>query len=176
MSVNRFLRQTHYWLSLVVMAPLAVMIIAGLFLMLKKEVSWIQPETQRGSIENQAPSLPMEAWLEAARAHPETGIQDWSDIDRMDVRIERGIAKILSHTKWEVQIDTATGEVLSVEYRRSDLIEQLHDGSFFADWVKLFIFFPAGILLLIMYVSGVYLFLFPRVVKWKLRRQGPTGT
>jgi len=175
MSLNRFLRQTHYWLSLVVMAPLAVMIIAGLFLMLKKEVGWIQPETQRGSIENQAPAIPMDALLAAVIAQPEAGVAGWEDVDRIDVRIERGMAKVLAHSGWEIQIDTATAEVLSVQYRRSDLIESLHDGSFFADWVKLFIFFPAGILLLVMYVTGVYLFFFPRVVKWRMRRRGPTG-
>ena len=171
MKLNRLLRQLHYWTSIVLAAPLAVMIGAGLFLMLKKEVDWIQPATMRGSIENQAPSLPMDALLAAAIAQPEAQIAGWEDIDRIDVRIERGMAKILARSGWEIQIDTATGDVLSVEYRRSDLIESLHDGSFFADWVKLFIFFPAGILLLGMYLTGMYLFVFPQVVKWRLRNR-----
>ena len=69
-----------------------------------------------------------------------------------------GIFKFVSKTNWEVQVDTHTSEVLSVAQRRSDIIESIHDGSFFADWVKLWIFLPAGVGLFVLWVSGVYLF------------------
>jgi hypothetical protein len=107
--------------------------------------------------------------LAAASAHPEAGIQNWSDIDRIDLRVDRGIAKIRANSGWEVQVDTQTAQVLHVAYRRSDIIETLHDGSFFADWIKLYIFLPTGILLIIMWGTGAYLFLLPRIAKRKKR-------
>ncbi|MDG1418726.1 MAG: PepSY-associated TM helix domain-containing protein [Maricaulis sp.] len=170
MNTKRLFRQIHYWLSLVVMVPLAIMLLAGLFLMLKKEVSWIQPPSQTGIMSDQAPALSMDDLLLRARAVPEAEIAGWEDVARIDLRPGRGMAKFLSQSDWEIQLDTATGDVLSSAYRRSDWIEALHDGSYFADWVKLFVFFPTGIMLLVMYLSGIYLFLIPRMAKPRRRR------
>ena len=79
------------------------------------------------------------------------------------------MAKVQSKTGWEVQVDTANAKVLSVAYRRSDLIESIHDGSFFARWVKLYIFLPAGLLLILMWGTGIYLFLTTEIQKFKKR-------
>ncbi|MEM7781288.1 MAG: PepSY-associated TM helix domain-containing protein [Pseudomonadota bacterium] len=170
MNWKKLFRQIHYWLSLAVFVPAAIMFVAGGFLMLKKEIDWIQPSTMTGAVENQLPEASLEQMLEAAKAHPEAGIEQWTDIDRIDLRVDRGIAKLRSHTGWEVQVDTKTAEVLQVAYRRSDVIETIHDGSFFADWVKLYIFLPTGILLIIMWGTGGYLFLLPRIAKARKRR------
>ena len=43
-------RQIHHWGSIVLALPLIIMIGAGVLLMLKKEVDWIQPPTQRGAV------------------------------------------------------------------------------------------------------------------------------
>ncbi|MEE4289585.1 MAG: PepSY-associated TM helix domain-containing protein [Erythrobacter sp.] len=170
MNWKKFWRQVHYWLSLAVFLPAGVMFVAGGFLMLKKEVEWIQPASMRGVAEAQLPQASFAAMLDAARAHPEAGIEQWSDIDRIDLRVDRGIAKLRAHSGWEVQVDTQTAEVLKVAYRRSDLIEQIHDGSFFSEPVKLFVFLPTGLLLVVMWGTGIYLFLLPRMRK---RRKKP---
>lgn len=167
MNPKRLFRQVHYWLSLAVVVPAAIMIVAGGMLMLKKEIEWIQPGTTRGVAEAQLPQASFEQMLKAARQHPEAGIETWSDIDRIDLRVGRGVAKLRANSGWEVQVDTKTAEVLKVAYRRSDLIESIHDGSFFADWVKLYVFLPTGVLLLIMWGTGIYLFLLPRFRKRK---------
>ncbi len=86
-----------------------------------------------------------------------------------------GVAKVRSETGWEVQIDTATGEVLQVAVRRSDLIESLHDGSFFGDWAKLWIFLPAGLILLALWLSGMYLWALPWWAKSARRRRAQRG-
>lgn len=165
MNWKKFWRQVHYWLSLAVFLPAGVIFIAGGFLMLKKEIDWIQPATERGTVESAIPAASWEDMLAAARAHPEAGIAQWSDIDRVDLRVDRGIAKLRAKSGWEVQIDTATAEVLRVAYRRSDLIETIHDGSFFSDAVKLYVFLPTGLLLVVMWGTGIYLFLLPRLRK-----------
>lgn len=173
MNWKKFWRQVHYWLSLAVFLPAGVIFVAGGFLMLKKEIEWIQPGTERGVVEAQLPEASFEQLLAAARLHPEAGISQWSDIDRIDLRVDRGIAKLRANSGWEVQVDTRTAEVLKVAYRRSDLIESIHDGSFFSDEVKLFVFLPTGILLVVMWGTGIYLFLLPRMAKRKKKKPRP---
>lgn len=173
MNWKKFWRQVHYWLSLAVFLPAGAMFIAGGFLMLKKEIEWIQPGSTRGVVEAQLPEASFDAMLAAAAEHPEAGISEWSDIDRIDLRVGRGIAKLRANSGWEVQVDTKTAEVLKVAYRRSDLIESIHDGSFFSDAVKLYVFLPTGILLIVMWGTGIYLFLLPRISKRMRKKKKP---
>lgn len=167
--MKRLLRHVHYWLSLAVFIPSGIIFFAGIFLLLKKEIGWIQPPTERGSIINQMPQISYEEILSASQSKPEAGILLWSDIKKIDYRPDKGIAKVISKTGWEVQVDTGTGEALSANYRRSDLIESLHDGSFFAKWVKLYIFLPVGLILIIMWGTGIYLFCLPQIAKARKR-------
>ena len=166
-SLKRLLRQVHYWLSLAVAVPAVIIFVAGILLMLKKEIAWIQPPTTSGIVSNEVPEISFEEMLDAARQHPEAEIREWADIDRIDLRVGKGVAKLRANSGWEVQVDTHNGEVFSVAYRRSDLIEQIHDGSFFSGEVKLYIFLPTGISLTLMWGTGLYLFLLPRFRKKK---------
>lgn len=170
MIPKRLFRQIHYWLSIAVFAPSEVIIAAGLVLMLKKEIDWIQPATQRGAATNETPNLAYDDLLDVLRSQANAEIRDWKDIKRIDLRPGKGTAKVTAKNGWEIQIDTSNGNVLSIAYRRSDLIENIHDGSYFAPWVKLYVFLPAGLLLLVMWASGIYLFFIPRMARWKLGR------
>ena len=170
MNPRKLFRQVHYWLSLAILVPAGIMFLAGIVLMLKKDVDWIQPATARGAVEAQLPAVSNEEMLAAARRYPQAGISQWSDIDRIDLRVDRGIAKLRAKSGWEVQVDTSNAEVLNVAYRRSDWIETIHDGSFFADWVKYYVFLPAGVLLVIMWGTGIYLFLLPRLARRRKAR------
>jgi uncharacterized iron-regulated membrane protein len=140
------------------------MIGAGLFLMLKKEISWIQPETQRGT-EATVPSLPIEQLFQAAKSVQKAEFTTWGALERADFKPGKGVIKFVSQNGWEVQVDTHTGQILQAAIRRSDLIEALHDGSFFSDGIKLFVFFPAGIVLFVLWLTGLYLFFLPHVKK-----------
>ena len=146
-----------------------IILVAGIFLVLKKEIAWIQPPTLSGIESGELPEISFDDMVMAARDHPEAQIESWTDIDRIDLRVGKGIAKLRGNSGWEVQVDTKTGDVLSVAYRRSDLIEQIHDGSFFSDTVKLYVFLPTGIFLILMWGTGIYLFLLPRFRKKKVR-------
>ena len=143
------------------------MIVSGVLLQFKKELSWIQPPTLRGS--GETPSISFDAILDAARTVPEAQISDWSDIDRLDVRPSRGLIKVRAQSGWEVQLDHTSGEVLQVANRRSDMIEQLHDGSFFHPLAKHWLFVPAAAGLLALWLTGVYLFALPFQARRKNR-------
>ncbi len=134
-------------------------------LQVKKQSTWLQPALLEGN--SGAPTLTFEQILESARTVPEAAIKEWSDIRRLDVRPGKGVTKIRGKTNLEIQIDNSTGEVLQVAPRRSDLIESIHDGSYFSSPVKYAVFLTTGVLLVVMLLSGVYLFFLPI-----LRRRG----
>ena len=169
LSWNRWTRKLHCWGAVIIFIPLLLVIGSGLLLQVKKHMHWIQPATTEGT--STVPEIPWQNILEATSKIPESEVHSWSDIDRVDVRPGKGIAKVQCKNRWEIQIDLATGEVLSVNYRRSDLIESLHDGSFFSDPAKLWVFLPNGLMLLGLWCSGVYLWWLPIGVKRKKRKQ-----
>ncbi len=92
-------------------------------------------------------------------------MKSWEDVDRLDVRPGKGMLKVRCKNRWEVQIDTSTGAVLSSALRRSDLIESLHDGSWFHPFAKLGLFLPTALVLTALWVTGVYLWLLPHVIR-----------
>ena len=101
----------------------------------------------------------------------EAQIDSWDDIDRLDVRPDKGIVKVRARNRWEIQIDASSGEVCQVSYRRSDLIETIHDGSFFHPLAKLGIFLPAALVLFILWATGIYLFVLPYLSRRKRNAQ-----
>lgn len=170
MHFNVLNRKLHHWTSFALALPLLVIIASGLLLQVKKQWSWVQPPEHRGSATT--PNVGFERMLDTLRALPELGVHGWDDVDRLDVRPGRGVAKVILRTGWEAQIDLGSGEVLQTAYRRSDLIESIHDGSFFAgDWTKLGLFFPAGIALLLLWLSGLWMVWVPFAGKRRRRRQ-----
>lgn len=162
-------RKIHYWGAIIIALPIVIVIVSGLLLQLKKEIAWIQPPTLVGQAD--IPTLAFSEILEVSRSVPQTEIISWTDIDRIDLRPGKGIAKIRAKNNWEIQIDHQTGNILNVAYRRSDIIESIHDGTFFHDKAKLWLFFPAACILLILWGTGLYLFLLPYLVKNKKRKQ-----
>lgn len=148
-------RKLHYWGAIITALPLLIMLVSGLLLMLKKDISWIQPPSQRGTVA-QAP-LDLEKLLLIAQTYPQLQLGSWDDVNRLDVRPGRSLVKLRANNGWELQMDWSSGEVLHLAYRRSDVIEALHDGSFFHDGVKYGVFLPASFILLGLWITGLYL-------------------
>ena len=108
--------------------------------------------------------------LTVARTVPEAQIESWADVDRLDVRPGKGMVKVRAENRWEIQIDANTGAVLQVAYRRSDLIESIHDGSFFSEHAKLWVFLPSALVLIGLWITGMVLFFRPYLAKARKRR------
>lgn len=164
---NRLNRKTHYWGAIICAVPVLIIILTGILLLLKKNFDWIQPPTQKGTSE--IPMLSYEDLLNRAKSVSEAGIASWDDIDRLDVRPGKGLIKVVAKNRWEIQLDQGTGEVLHVAYRRSDLIETLHDGTFFHEKAKLWIFLPSAVTLLVLWITGIWLFVVPLLAKARRR-------
>lgn len=163
MKFNLLNRKIHYWLSIAAAVPILIVIVSGIFLQTKKHFAWIQPAELRGA--GKSPTLSLPEILQVSKSVPEAEIKSWDDINRLDVRPSRGMLKVRAQNNWEIQIDTETGAVLQSAYRRSDIIESIHDGSFFSDWIKSWIFLPSAIILLLLWLTGMYLFILPYLVR-----------
>jgi uncharacterized iron-regulated membrane protein len=163
-----YARKSHRWGAVLIALPFLVVLITGILLQIKKEWSWVQPPTQRG--EGKSLSVSFDQLLEIAKQTPEAEVQSWKDIDRIDVQPNRGIAKILTKNRWEIQVDLQTAKVLQLAYRRSDLIESMHDGSWFHDSAKLYIFLPTAVVVLALWLTGLYLFVLPNWVRWTRKK------
>ena len=80
---------------------------SGLLLQVKKQVPWVQPAEQRTAVP--VPGLSWETILAAAQAHPPAAVRSWEDIDRLDVRPAKGIVKVITKSRWELQLALADG-------------------------------------------------------------------
>lgn len=166
MRFNTLNRRVHYWISAAAALPLLVIIATGVLLQTKKHWSWVQPHEVRGT--GTTPALDLEGILTSVQQVARHGVRGWDDVNRIDVRPGRGVAKVWLRNGWELQVDLGTGAVLEDAYRRSDLIESLHDGSFFlGDWTKLGLFLPAGLVLVFLWLTGLRMF----YVTWAARRR-----
>ena len=167
MRWNRWSRRLHRWGAFAIALPLLMVVVSGLLLQIKKQFPWVQPKTMKGT--SQVPQVGWTELLGQLAAVAEANVTDWRDIDRLDVRPKDGIVKVQCKNRWEVQLDLADGRVCAVNYRRSDLIESLHDGTFFGDAAKLWIFLPNGLILLGLWFTGLYLWYLPVAARRKKR-------
>lgn len=170
------LRQSRVWhrySGLFLATFLIISALTGILLALKKEVDLIQPPTQKGvskelSTWKSVQELATIATTEFHKAYPD---QIGNEVDRIDVRPSKGVAKVLfDKGYWEVQIDGTSGEVKSIAQRHSDWIEALHDGSIISDGFKLVSMNVLGIGLLLMIGTGLWLYYGPKKVREMKRR------
>jgi hypothetical protein len=165
MKLSKLSRVSHRWGSILVLVPMTIIIASGIALQLKKDSAYIQPPTQRGV--GTEPAIGFERIIEVVKSVPEAEIESWEDVDRLDVRPGKGVVKVRCKNGYEVQIDAATGEILQVAVRRSDVIESIHDGTYFHDHFKLWVFLPAGIVLALLVITGLHLFGLPYLARRK---------
>ena len=93
-----------------------------------------------------------------------------TEIDRIDIRKDKGMVKfIYSEHLWGLQLDGATGKLLHVDRRYSDLIENIHDGSILDkhlgtsnNQIKVFYTTIMGVALLVFTITGFWLWYGPK--------------
>jgi hypothetical protein len=117
------------------------------------------------------PTLTFDRILDISKNVPNAKINEWKDISRLDIRPKIGTIKVLSQNNTEIQIDFQTGDILQVAHRRTGIIESIHEGSFFHKTAPFAIFLPAALILLILLITGIYLFIcaFPA----RIRKNNP---
>lgn len=167
MSFRKVNRSTHKWASIIVAIPVLIIIVTGILLLVKKEFSYLQPASQSGV--SNVPSISFDVILEQAKSVEEAQVDSWDSIDRLDVRPSKGIIKIRTNSQWEIQLDSETAEILHVAYRRSDTIEQIHDGTYWQKNANLWLSLPVAITLLLISLTGLFLFFYPYYKRFQKR-------
>lgn len=164
-------RKVHKWIG--VFACLFLMTIAttGFLLAIKKRAEWLQPGSMKGgSYETPAQVISMDEVFEAVRGEP--GFESFEDIDRIDYRPDRNLFKVRSADKLhEVQVDGATGEVLKKAPRNDQLMENIHDMSFFGDALHDWLLPAVAVVLFTLGLTGVVMFFTPYTRRWKFKRK-----
>lgn len=172
MKITILNRKVHYWGSIIIAIPLLIVIASGILLLLKKDWNWIQPPTVKG-ITNDIPKISFNQIISSVKSVKEAQVSSWDDIKRIDIQPGKGMAKVISNNNYEVQIDTQNGEVLQVAYRRSDIIESLHDGTYWHESLKYLVSLPTGVVLFVLLISGVVLFFQPIWVNARRKKRRP---
>ena len=148
--------------------------VTGFLLLIKKDHDWIQPPTQRGAEGGIERFITNQQLFETvlAQGHPDFASLD--DVNRVDFRPGKRVFKVQSHHHHtEMQVDAVSGAVLGVAKRNSDLIESLHDGSFFGDAVHGWLMPLTAIALVFLVASGLFIWLQPKVKRARRRRAVP---
>lgn len=169
---TRIHRRIHKWISIPFVLFLIIIGITAILLAWKKETGLI-PRTQSTRVENPGEWISVEKIMHIGQNYMRDSLQRDSEIDRLDIRPEKGIIKIIYKFNFtEVQVDGYSGEILSVKERNSDLIEKIHDGSIL-DFImesdsensKLIYSTLTSLALIILGLSGFYLWYNPKKIK-----------
>ncbi len=100
------------------------------------------------------------------------------NLDRIDIRKSKGMIKfVFTDHYWEVQLDGANGAVLNIGQRRSDIIENIHDGSILDHYfktkgepIKVVYTSIMGLALLTFTITGIWLWYAPKRIKREKRK------
>lgn len=163
-----FSRSWHRQAALLAALPLLITILTGLLLLVRGDFDWIQPKARTGSTQLVSPRLSFDSLLAQLRKHPQAGVQSWKDVSSVTFNPAKGIFQVRLKNNYEAQFDAQSGQTLAYRFRTSSLLTELHQGSFFHPLAMKLIFLPSGLLLLLLWGSGMVMYLFPAL---RRRRQ-----
>jgi uncharacterized iron-regulated membrane protein len=170
----RAFRWLHRKLALALFVFFTLIALTGLLLGVKKQTGLLAP-TQKGSTSDAVSWMSVQALQQKANKYLHDSVDSKLSVamDRIDIRPDKGIAKFIYKDHYfGLQLDCATGRLLSVEERHSDFIEDLHDGSFVDallgnsnEPVKVSYTVIMGLSLLLLIISGMWLWYGPRRIR-----------
>jgi hypothetical protein len=171
-KVLRLSRSIHRTTGALLFVFFFVISCTGLLLGWKKDSGgFILAKTYEGSSAELKDWLPIHVLHQKAVAAMRESVSPGLslELDRIDIRPDKGVAKfVFVEHYWGVQIDGATGEVLHIERRRADFVENVHDGSVLdylagtGGQLKLVYTSVMGAALLTFTVSGFWLWYGPK--------------
>ncbi len=152
----------HLWLGVLTTVVVLVLGVTGIALNHKRGLG-LMPEVDHEPSGAFEAALPLATLAEAAKRAVDPAVAE-AGVDRMDVRPDDGLVKVRfdDDATTEVTVDLVTAEILEVGRRGDVFFEKLHSGEIFGDrWVLLSDI--AAIALIILILSGYWLWLYPRV-------------
>jgi uncharacterized iron-regulated membrane protein len=132
-KILRIARKLHRTTGALLFIFFFIVAITGLLLGWKKHSGGIiLPKSYQGKSTDMKNWLPVDVLHQKALTIAREQISpDLSpELERIDFRPDKGMVKfVFVQDYWGLQIDCTTGELLHLERRHSDLIENIHDGS-----------------------------------------------
>ncbi|NUN99045.1 MAG: PepSY domain-containing protein [Saprospiraceae bacterium] len=176
---TRLYRKLHRWVAVPLFAFMFLIGFTGLLLGWKKQTNLLPP-TARGASAEPSAWLPLDSLRHIAQIYATDSLQKSDAIDRIDIRPQKGIAKIVFADHFsELQLDCTTGQILSVNARYSDILEKIHDGSILDycfhtsnDQLKLAYTTIVSLSLLLLSFSGFWLWYNPKRIRKMKERKG----
>lgn len=145
----RTFRKIHRITGILLFVFFIILGLTGILLGWKKNSGGlIQAKTYSGSTNGLEGWLPLDSLQNIAISIISDSISPSlsTEIDKLDVRPDKGMLKVIFANHYHaVQLDGVNGEILHIEYRMSDLIEHIHDGTIVDNWLNL----PNGIFKLV---------------------------
>lgn len=136
---------------------------------------FILPKSQTGTTSELEKWLPLNTLNSIASTVLKDSISQElsSELNRIDVRKDKGIVKFVYEKHyWEIQLDGATGEIMQIAKRNSDLFEDIHDGTILDNYFnttksqfKLIYTSIMGSALLLFTITGFWLWYGPKRLK-----------
>ena len=179
-KILRLVRKIHRFTGVGLFLFLFSSGITGLLLGWKKNsMGLILAETSQGVSKDSKDWLPIDLLIGIATKHP-VNLKNGKipgEVDRIEIRPDKGIVKINYKSNYKgLQIDATTGKILMIESRNADLIEHIHDGSFFDKQTgnkfgafKLFYTSLCGLGLITFCITGFWMWYGPK----KFRKSQP---
>jgi hypothetical protein len=181
-NLIRILRKIHRTTAIFLFAFFLIVSVTGLMLGWKKNSGGlILPPSAKGISSDLKTWLPIDSLrgiaVKALHDSVSPGLSD--ELERIDARPQKGMVKfVFADDYWEIQLDGTTGKVLLIDRRRSDIIENIHDGTILDvlfntknEQFKLSYTTIMGLSLLMLTLSGFWLWYGPK----RLRKQKRAG-
>lgn len=172
----RQFRKIHRSLGIFLFVFFFIIASTGLLLGWKKNSNgYLLAKTQRGTSTELKDWLPLSELKSKATTYllDSVSAELSTKIDRIDVRPSKGVVKFTFEDHYYgLQIDGNSGNLLSIEKRRADFIENLHDGSILdkwlgipGSWLKLIYTTIMGLALIGFTVTGFWLWYGPKMMR-----------
>lgn len=168
----RFSRSLHKWVGIISCLFMILVASTGLLLAWKKKADWLQPPAQKGSkLESPDQVAPLSSIAEAVFATGIPELQTIKDVDRFELHTSKGIFKVTSKKGYhEIQVDASTAKVLSRAKRNDQMVENIHDLTFFHESLRETLLPAVALSLIVLGVTGVVLFSTPILRRWQYKR------
>lgn len=175
-KVLRLFRKLHRTTGIILFVFFFFVSITGLTLGWKKNSGgYLLPESFKGKTTDLSKWLPIDSLHKNACqiAHDSISPSLSLELERIDMRPDKGMVKfVFAEGFWGIQLDGSTGELLHIERRRSDFIENIHDGSILdyvfntgGEYLKLVYTTIMGLSLLLFTITGFWLWVGPKKMR-----------
>jgi uncharacterized iron-regulated membrane protein len=176
-KTTRWYRKIHRWIASILFVFFFFIAITGFLLGWKKNSNgYLLAKSHKGSSTDLAKWLSFDSLHAVAvkALHDSVSSSLSPKMDRIDARPDKGMVKIVfADHYWAIQLDASNGQILHMERRRADFIENLHDGSYLDKLlgidghIKLGYTSIMGLSLLMLTITGFWLWYNPKRIRKK---------